>query len=188
MKFSCRFSLAGAYDEEPARPIGIGLVGAENVRRGAGNIRLPSPQEVNGEPAPKARKLRKPDRRGRPVETLRQHGRTANKHSETRSSERQEEPHDGSRHAAQRRAAAAFFHHHVLACGACARQCGPVDRCFSARSRRRISHVHAIHPCPAFLIFLGSTGMELALTGSNAVLRISLDVIFQSFVLREKQA
>ncbi|MDR6397799.1 hypothetical protein ABIC71_002209 [Herbaspirillum seropedicae] len=30
--------------------------------------------------------------------------------------------------------------------------------------------------------------MELALTGSNAVLRISLDVIFQSFALREKQA
>ncbi|MET2987847.1 hypothetical protein [Herbaspirillum seropedicae] len=92
MKFSCRFSLAGAYDEEPARPIGIGLVGAENVRRGAGNIRLPSSQEVTGGPAPKARKIRKPDRRGRPVETLRQHGRTANKHSETRSQERQEEP------------------------------------------------------------------------------------------------
>ncbi|WP_413458347.1 hypothetical protein [Herbaspirillum huttiense] len=43
MKFSCRFSLAGAYDEAPARQIGIGLVGAENVRQGAEKISRPQP-------------------------------------------------------------------------------------------------------------------------------------------------
>jgi hypothetical protein len=77
MKFSCRFSLAGAYHEGPVPPCPDG-VGAENVRQGAEAISRPSPQEVKCGLAPKAANLRKPDRRGRPVETHRQHGRTAN--------------------------------------------------------------------------------------------------------------
>ena len=188
MKFSCRFSLAGAYDEAPARAIGIGLVGAENVRHGAGNVRLPSQQEVDGEPAPKAIKLRKPDRRGRPVETHRQHGRTANhiwRHA--RKSGRRSPM---TAHATRRKGALLqrFMACHVLSCGGCARRCDPVDPLFSVRSWRRIPHVHANHPCPAFLSFPGSTGMELALTGSTAALRNSMDVICQSLASREKQA
>ncbi|MFX6803771.1 hypothetical protein ABTH20_20150, partial [Acinetobacter baumannii] len=42
MKFSCRFSLAGAYHEGPVPPCPDG-VGAENVRHGAETISRPQP-------------------------------------------------------------------------------------------------------------------------------------------------
>lgn len=141
---------------------------------------VPSPQEVNFGLAPKAANLRKPDRRGRPVETHRQHGRTANhiwRHA-LRSGRRS----PMTAHATRRKGALLprYTACHVLSCSGCARRCDPVDPPFSARSWRRISHVHANHPCAAFLSFPGSTGMELALTGSTAALRNSMDVICQS--------
>lgn len=154
-------------------------------------------QETSGFPArrkwleslhQKAKKLRKPDRRGRPVEKHRQHGRTANhiwRHA-LRSGRRS----PMTAHATRRKGALLqrFTACHVLSCSGCARRCDPVDPPFSVRSWRRIPHVHANHPCPAFLSFPGSTGMELALTGSTAALRNSMDVICQSLASREKQA
>ena len=141
---------------------------------------IPSPQEVKCGLAPKAANLRKPDRRGRPVETHRQHGRTANhiwRHA-LRSGRRS----PMTAHAMRRKVALQqrFTACHVPYCSGCARRCDPVDPPFSAGSWRRIPHVHANHPCPAFLSFSGSTGMELALTGSTAALRNSMDVICQS--------
>jgi hypothetical protein len=38
------------------------------------------------------------------------------------------------------------------------RQCIPIDRILSARSRRRLSHVHAIFTAHRFLSFRGKHG------------------------------
>ncbi|WP_231738839.1 hypothetical protein [Herbaspirillum rubrisubalbicans] len=81
-----------------------------------------------------------------------------------------------------------FFIVTALPCVMRIRQRIPIDRLFSARSQRRLSHVHAIFTAHHFLSFMESMGMELAWASGNAVLRISMDVICQSLASREKQA
>lgn len=51
-----------------------------------------------------------------------------------------------------------FFIVTTLPCAMRIRQCIPIDRILSARSRRRLSHVHAIFTAHRFLSFRGKHG------------------------------
>lgn len=76
----------------------------------------------------------------------------------------------------------------ALPCVMCNRQRISIVPLFSVPAWWRISCFNALFSCRNFLSFREDTGMEIALTISNAVLRNSMDVICQSFTSREKEA